>query len=138
MKRDIKIGTKTVEMASNAFTPILFRQIFKKDFIREITSMRKLAGKTAKELTDSEIGEAADKTELFTQLAFVMAKQAELQTPDKLMNLDLISFYTWLSDFEAGDFKAPAAMKEIISLWQGNAEDKDIEAKNAEGREHET
>ena len=54
MKRNIKIGAQNVEMASNAFTPILFRQIFKKDFIREITSVRKLAGIGTKPLSTSD------------------------------------------------------------------------------------
>lgn len=138
MLRTIKIDEKEIQMASNAFTPILYRQIFKKDFIREITSLRKLAGKTAKTMTDSEIGETSDKTELFTQLAFVMAKQAELKTPDKLLELNLMSYFEWLTEFEAGSFQNPETMKQIINLWRGNAEDKNVEAKNAEGREPET
>lgn len=135
MKRNIKIGAQDVEMASNAFTPILFRQIFKKDFIREITSVRKLAGKKAEELSDEEISMASDKTELFTQLAFVMAKQAELVKADKLVALTQMDFYEWLTGYEAGDFREPAAMNAIISLWQGNSEDKHVEAKNEESRE---
>ena len=138
MLRTIKIDEKEIQMASNAFTPILYRQIFKRDFIREITSLRKLAGKTAKTMTDSELGEAADKTELFTQLAFVMAKQAELKTASKLMELNLMSYYEWLTDFEAGSFQNPETMKQIVNLWRGNAEDKNVDAKNSEGREPET
>lgn len=138
MLRTIKIDEKEIPMASNAFTPILYRQIFKKDFIREITSLRKLAGKNAKTMTDSELGEASDKTELLTQLAFVMAKQAELKTPDKLLELNLMSYYEWLTEFEAGSFQNPETMKQIINLWRGNAEDKNVEAKNSEGREPET
>lgn len=138
MLRTIKIDEKEIQMASNAFTPILYRQIFKKDFIREITSLRKLAGKTAKAMTDEELGQVSDKTELFTQLAFVMAKQAELKTPDKFMELNLMSYYEWLTDYEAGSFNNPETMKQIINLWRGNAEDKNVDAKNAEGREPET
>jgi len=138
MLRTIKIDEKEIQMASNAFTPILYRQIFKKDFIHEITSLRKLVGKTAKTMTNSEIGEASDKTELFIQLAFVMAKQAELKTPDKLLELNLMSYYEWLTEFEPGAFQNPDTMKQIINLWRGNSEDKDIDSKNAEGREPET
>lgn len=137
MKKTIQIDNQTVEMASNAFTPILFRQIFKKDFIREVTSLRKLKGKTASNMTDEEIGEASNKTELFTMLAFTMAKQAELKTPDKLMNLSQMDFYSWLSGFEAGSFSKAETMAEIISLWKGNSGDKAIESKNSDGREQE-
>lgn len=138
MLRTIKIDEKEIPMASNAFTPILYRQIFKVDFVREISSMRKLAGKTAKTLTDSELGEASGKTEHFIQLAFVMAKQAELKTPDKLLELNLLSYYEWLAEFEARSFQNPETMKQIINLWRGNAEDKNVDAKNSEGREPET
>jgi len=138
MFRTIKIDEKDIPMASNAFTPILYRQIFKVDFIHEISSLRKLAGKTAKTMTDSEIGQASDKTELFTQLAFVMAKQAELKTIDKLWEINRMSYYEWLTEFEPGAFQNPETMKQIINLWRGNAEDKNVEAKNAEGREPET
>lgn len=138
MLRTIKIDEKEVPMAANAFTPVLYRQIFKTDFIHEITSLRKLAGKTAQTLTDSEISQASDKTELFTQLAFVMAKQAELKVVDKLLEINHISYYEWLSEFEPGAFKNPETMKQIINLWRGNAEDKDVDSKNAEGRETET
>lgn len=138
MLRTIKIDEKEIPMAANAFTPVLYRQIFKVDFIHEITSLRKLAGKTAQTLTDSEISQASDKTELFTQLAFVMTKQAELKVVDKLLEINHISYYEWLSEFEPGAFKNPETMKQIINLWKGNAEDKDVDSKNAEGRETET
>lgn len=138
MLRKIKIDEKEIPMASNAFTPILYRQIFKADFIHEIASLRNLAGKTAKTLTDSELGQASDKTELFTRLSFIMAKQAELKTPDKLLELNLMSYYEWLTDYEAGSFQNPETMKQIINLWRGNAEDKNVDAKNSEGREPET
>lgn len=138
MLKTVKIDKKEIPMASNAFTPILYRQIFKVDFIHEVTSLRKLAGKTAETLTDSELGEASDKTELFTQLAFVMAKQAELKLVDKLLEINRMSYYEWLSEFEPGAFKNPETMKQIINLWRGNSEDKTVDAKNSEGREPET
>lgn len=138
MLRTIKIDEKEIPMASNAFTPILYRQIFKVDFIHEITSLRNLAGKTAKTLTDSELEQASDKTELFTQLAFVMAKQAELKVVDKLLEINRMSYYEWLAEFEPGAFQNPETMKQIINLWRGNADDKNVDAKNAEGREPET
>lgn len=138
MLRTIKIDEKEIQMASNAFTPILYRQIFKVDFIHEITSLRNLVGKTAKTLTNSELEQASDKTELFTQLAFVMAKQAELKVVDKLMEINRMSYYEWLTEFEPGAFQNPETMKQIINLWRGNAEDKNVDAKNAEGREPET
>lgn len=137
MLKNVKIDEKEIPMASNAFTPILYRQIFKVDFIHEITSLRKLAGKTAETLTDSELGQASDKTELFTQLAFIMAKQAELKLVDKLLEINRMSYYEWLSEFEPGAFKNPETMKQIINLWRGNAEDKHVEAKNSQGRESE-
>lgn len=138
MLKTVKIDEKEIPMASNAFTPILYRQIFKVDFIREVTSLRKLAGKTAETLTDAELGQASDKTELFTQLAFIMAKQAELKLVDKLLEINRMSYYEWLSEFEPGAFKNPETMKQIINLWRGNSEDKTVDAKNSEGREPET
>lgn len=135
MLREIKINDQTISMASNAFTPILYRQIFKKDFLREITSLRKLKGKKTTEMTDSEVNETTDKLSLFTELAFVMAKQAELKQADKLVALTMMNYYEWLEGFEASDFRDPKIMGQIIALWQGNAKDQDVEAKNPESRE---
>lgn len=135
MLREIKINDQTISMASNAFTPILYRQIFKKDFLREIVSLRKLKGKKTTEMTDSEVSETTDKLSLFTELAFVMAKQAELKQADKLVALTMMNYYEWLEEFEASDFKDPKIMSQIIALWQGNAKDQDVEAKNPESRE---
>ena len=39
MKTTINVGSKTLELANNAFTPILYRQIFKKDFLALFSSM---------------------------------------------------------------------------------------------------
>lgn len=138
MLREIKINDQTIPMASNAFTPILYRQIFKKDFLREITSLRKLKGKNVETMNDSEVNETTDKLSLFTELAFIMAKQAELKQADKLVDLTLLNYYEWLEEFEAGDFRDPKIMGQIIALWQGNAKDQDVEAKNSESREPET
>lgn len=130
MRKTIEIGDQSIEMASNALTPILYRQIFKQDFLKEISSLRRLKGKTAQTMTDEEISDSSDKIELFTKLAFVMAKQAELKTADKLVQLTQLDFYEWLTNFDNYSFQGSETMAQIISLWSGNAEDKKVESKN--------
>lgn len=138
MKTTIKIQDQTIEVASNAFTPLLYRQIFKKDFLKEITSMRGLIGKKKEELSDEDLGLATERSDIFSKLAFCMAKQAELVEAAELVNLTLIDYYNWLMNFDANAFTTAQTLGSIINAWKGNANDSHVEAKNEGSRESET
>jgi len=130
MNKEITIGKKTLKMASNALTPILYRQIFKKDFLKEITGLIGLKDKKAKDYTEQDINDVASRSEAFGRLAFVMAKQSELEKASELVKLTEIDYFEWLSNFDAQSFTNASTMTEILKLWKGNAEDSQVEAKN--------
>lgn len=130
MKNEITIDNKTFEMASNALTPILYRQIFKKDFLREITGFKSLKGKKADDYTEDDIDNFSRRSEAFSRIAFVMAKQAEISVAAELVKLTELDYLTWLSDFKNQAFTDAEVLTKILAIWQGNAEDMNIEAKN--------
>jgi len=130
MNKEITIGKKTLKMASNALTPILYRQIFKKDFLKEITGLISLKDKKAKDYTEQDINDVTSRSEAFGRLAFVMAKQSELEKASELVKLTEIDYFEWLSNFDAQSFTNASTMTEILKLWKGNAEDSQVEAKN--------
>lgn len=158
MKTTINVGSKTLELANNAFTPILYRQIFKKDFLALFSSMitknkdvinkaLKLQSVKAefdeKKITReeflqkySEIGFDSDdlsiideRADLMSEIAFVMAKQAEIAEASKLIQLTSLDYYDFLSQFDKNDLRSAAVVNELIAFWQGNTVSK-VEAKN--------
>lgn len=158
MKTTINIGSKTLELANNAFTPILYRQIFKKDFLSLFASMlsrnkevvaKALKVQTLKAELDGEkitkeeyLQKFADvgfdpedysiideKADLMSELAFVMAKQAEIEEASKLIQLTSLDYYNFLSQFDKNDLRSAAVINELIAFWQGNTVSK-VEAKN--------
>lgn len=158
MKTTINVGSKTLELANNAFTPILYRQIFKKDFLALFSSMitknkdvinkaLKLQSVKAefdeKKITREEFlqkyseigfdsGDLAivdERADLMSEIAFVMAKQAEIAEASKLIQLTSLDYYDFLSQFDKNDLRSAAVINELITFWQGNTVSK-VEAKN--------
>lgn len=158
MKTTINVGSKTLELANNAFTPILYRQIFKKDFLALFSSMitknkdvinKALRLQSVKAEFDekkitreeflqkySEIGfDSGDlsivdeRADLMSEIAFVMAKQAEIEEASKLIQLTSLDYYNFLSQFDKNDLRSAAVINELIAFWQGNTVSK-VEAKN--------
>lgn len=130
MNREITISGKSVKMASNALTPILYRQIFKKDFLKEITGLVSLKDKKAEDYSEEDVNEVSSRSEAFARLGFVMAKQAELEKASDLVKLTETDYFEWLSGFEAQAFTGASTMTAILILWKGNAEDSQVEPKN--------
>lgn len=138
MRTTAKIEGMTFDLASNAFTPILYRQLFKRDFLRELQSYRKLRGKKPSEFTEEDEKIYEEHSDSFSRIAFVMAKQAEIETADKLVQLSINDYYEWLMQFDSPmAFSEADALSAILRAWTGNAEDMSVEAKNAESRETE-
>lgn len=158
MKTTINVGSKTLELANNAFTPILYRQIFKKDFLALFSSMitknkdvinkaLKLQSVKAefdeKKITREEFlqkyseigfdsGDLAivdERADLMSEIAFIMAKQAEIAEASKLIQLTSLDYYDFLSQFDKNDLRSAAVVNELIAFWQGNTVSK-VEAKN--------
>ena len=97
MFKKITIDGKEIELTANAATPFRFKQTFHKDLFA-------ILGNEAK--AESEGVEAV------TQLAYIMAKQAEKADMGKLNEDDFIA---WLEDFSAMAFVNSA--EEILNVY---------------------
>lgn len=104
MYREIKIGEKSIPMLANGATPIRYRMVFGRDIISEFENVQTDSGKA---------------TTSISELAFIMAKQAEAQNEHKPMTtLNQESFIEWLEQFEPLD--VVLATDEIVDLYLGN------------------
>ena len=104
MYREIKIGEKSIPMLANGATPIRYRMVFGRDIISEFENVQTDSGKA---------------TTSISELAFIMAKQAEAQNEHRPMTtLNQESFIEWLEQFEPLD--VVLAIDEIVDLYLGN------------------
>lgn len=101
MIKTLLIGNKEIEMAANAASPFIYKQLFHEDLLMQIGNMQ----------------DSSPDVNVFTQLAFVMAKQGEGLTMKELTSLSKDDFYTWLEDFEPMSFVT--ALGEITGLYFG-------------------
>lgn len=130
MKKTITIGTESVECVVNAFTPVLYRQIFHKDFLAEIQTLTKLKAKSVDEYTEEDLEMASDRTMAMARMAFVMKEQASGKPIPVLVNLTEVNFFEWLSTFESDAFQDVKTLTMIMALWKANTQDNKIESKN--------
>lgn len=109
MRGTVKLGNKDVEMNANAFTPVLYRKVFQKDFLKE----------SQKENLDVTI---------FQELGFIMASQAKIPEIKELTALTIDSYYAWLMDFEALDIMN--SVNDIFALYSKQSKSTSKSKKN--------
>ncbi len=102
MYRVIKIGEKEVEMVATAATTYRYKQIFRRDYYREL---------------NSEDRDKFDNVDIYTRMGFVMAKQAEKADMSKLNEED---FFEWLEQFDP--LAVSMAVDQISLLANGSKE----------------
>lgn len=95
MKKEIKIGEKTVMMSASAFTPFSYKNIFGRDIIKDIQTMQKQA-KDEKTL-DAEI---------VCMMSWIMAREADKE---------ILPFEEWCMQFEL--FELYQAFNQVVELW---------------------
>ena len=100
MFKTLNIDGKEIEFSANAATPFRYRQIFHKDLLSILGNEEKAQN---------------EGVEAVTELAFIMAKQAEKADMNKLNEEDFIG---WLEGFEPMDFANSA--EEILNAYMGN------------------
>lgn len=97
MFKKLTIDGREIELAANAATPFRFKQVFQKDLLQ---------------ILGNEDKAEKEGVEAVTQLAFIMAKQAEKADMAKLTNDE---FLTWLEDFSAMAFVESA--EDILNVY---------------------
>jgi hypothetical protein len=97
MRRTINIGGKDIDMVANGLTPVIYKRIFRRDFLAE----------TQKEDLDLTI---------FQELGFVMAMQSEKPMKELMEGLTIENYYEWLEGFGAMDIISK--VNEIFAVYQ--------------------
>ena len=97
MLKTVTIDGNEIEFAANAATPFRYKQIFQKDLLQILGNEEKAQ---------------QEGVEAVTQLAYIMAKQAEKADMAKLSTDD---FITWLEGFSAMAFVENA--EEILNVY---------------------
>lgn len=105
MKKIVAIGETQVQLVSNAATAIRYKQIFKRDLLKDLG---RLDGK--------ENIDQLDAINYVTQLAYVMNMQA--QNLVKTASED--NYIEWLENFEEYDFQNEDTIMEILGVWNRN------------------
>ena len=95
MRGTITINDKQIDMVANGATPVLYKRVFRKDFLVA----------TQNEDMDS-----------FSELAYIMAAQAEKPISELINSLTYDKYIEWVSEFEALDLVNHAA--EIFGIYQ--------------------
>ena len=96
MQGIVKIGENEVGMVANAASTYIYKQVFHEDFLTKLQ---------AKE----------PETDIFQKMAYIMAKQAEMEKMSDLMKLNEQGFYEWLMQFESMDVLY--AIDEISNIY---------------------
>ena len=99
MRGTIDFGGKPVELVANGATPVLYKRVFRRDFLNS-------ANKT-------------DDMDIYVELAFVMAKQAEKPLPELINSLKYEDYLEWVEGFGAMD--VVEKVTDIFALYQGQA-----------------
>lgn len=106
IERVITICGQKVPFRASASTPRLYRAKFKRDIFRDLT---KLEGAFSKRTEDGDELQL-DDLEIFENLAYVMAFQADPSIPDTIDE--------WLDRFDV--FSIYQVLPEILELWGEN------------------
>ena len=97
MRGTIIFGEKPVELVANGATPVLYKRVFRRDFLNSANK--------------------ADDMDIYVELAFVMAKQAEKPLSELINSLKYEDYLEWIQDFEAMAIIEKVA--DIFALYQG-------------------
>lgn len=101
MFKTVNIEGKEIELLANAATPFRFKQVFKTDLFSIFTNAEK---------AETEGFEAV------TELAYIMARQAEKADMNKLNQED---FMSWLEGF--GSMAFAEAAEEILNVYTSSS-----------------
>lgn len=113
-ERTITVSGKEVTFRSSAAIPRLYRIRFGRDIFKDLSALEKSFNAKSKKGGGFEIGDL----EVFENVAYIMAKHADPETPD---NID-----DWLEQFEI--FSIYEILPEILQMWNVNMQT-DVEPK---------
>ena len=99
MRGTITFGKTPVELVANGATPVLYKRVFRRDFLSSANK--------------------ADDMDIYVELAFIMAKQAEKPMAELINSLKYEDYLEWVEGFGAMD--VVEKVTDIFALYQGQA-----------------
>lgn len=109
MEKTIKIDGQDVRFKASGNTPRLYRSLFMRDIFADIGKLAKSLDKAIEDGKETESILDVESLEVFENVAYTMAKQADKSIPD---------METWLDGFSV--FSIYEILPEIINLWNLN------------------
>lgn len=101
MEKIVIIDGKQVKFKATANTLRIYRMMFRRDLMVDLTKLSEISQKTNIDIPDLE---------LFENIAYVMAKQADNSIPDDIGE--------WLDSFNV--FAIREILPDILALWNDN------------------
>ena len=114
VRRNIEIDGKEVAFKASAAIPRIYRLKFQRDIYKDIAQLEKSLGDNTEEESNLDLF----SLEMFENIAFIMAKHADLSIPDEVED--------WLDEFNT--FSIYQVLPQLIELWGMNIKT-DAEAK---------
>ena len=114
MVKKIEIDRKEVAFRASAAIPRIYRMKFQRDIYKDLAALEKAIGDNTEEVSNLDMF----SLEMFENIAYIMAKHADLSIPDTPEE--------WLDDFNT--FSIYQVLPKIIELWGLNVK-VDVEAK---------
>lgn len=108
MEKVIRIGDKDIKFKASAGTPRRYRQVFRRDMMKDMAQLINKIKPEGDEIALTEID-----LEIFENVAYIMARQGDFDnTPDTPDD--------WLDQFDLFPFYD--VFPQIIELWGDNVE----------------
>lgn len=105
MRSVIRIGQREVAVESNAATAIRYKQIFKRELLKDLAKLENV-----------EDVDKLDAIEYTSKLAYVM----NMQNRKEIKEASEEGYIAWMEEFEEADFQDPAAITSILNVWNRN------------------
>lgn len=105
MKSVIRIGNREVAVESNAATGIRYKQIFKRELLKDLAKLENV-----------DDMEKLDAVEYTSKLAYVM----HMQNRKEVKEASEEGYIDWMEEFEEVDFQDPATIISILNVWNRN------------------
>lgn len=105
MRSVIRIGQREVAVESNAATAIRYKQIFKRELLKDLAKLENV-----------EDVDKLDAIEYTSKLAYVM----NMQNRKEIKEASEEGYIAWMEEFDEADFQDPAAITSILNVWNRN------------------
>lgn len=105
MRSVIRIGQREVAVESNAATAIRYKQIFKRELLKDLAKLENV-----------EDVDKLDAIEYTSKLAYVI----NMQNRKEIKEASEEGYIAWMEEFEEADFQDPAAITSILNVWNRN------------------